>query len=157
MLSFFLNFSSKLDVWMVFCVIFVFSTLLEFAILIFVQKQIFDRKVKKAVDALCREKLLSRSTSRYSGNRESTKSSNRMSLKETNGRNNMKDANVEDVRSPASSVNNLKLVDIPWEDTIENGIVGKEVTEIETETALSNEASEQKHVASQTSRKFLST
>ena len=32
-----------------------FSTLLEFAILIFIQKQAFDRKIKKMVDSLCRE------------------------------------------------------------------------------------------------------
>ena len=142
---------------MVFCVIFVFSTLLEFAILIFVQKQIFDRKVKRAVDALCREKLLSRSVSRCSGNRGSTKSSNRISLKLTNGSNDAKESNDKALRSPTSSANNLKLVDIPWDDTIENGIVGNEILHTETDTTLSQKTSEQKHVASQTSRNSIFT
>ena len=35
------SYSSKLDVWMVFCVIFVFGTLLEFTFLIFLQKHVF--------------------------------------------------------------------------------------------------------------------
>jgi len=35
------SYSSKLDVWMVFCVIYVFGTLLEFTLLIFLQKQVF--------------------------------------------------------------------------------------------------------------------
>ena len=135
---------------MVFCVIFVFSTLLEFAILIFVQKQIFDRKVKKAVDALCKEKLLSRSVSRCSGKRGSNKSFHRMSIKSMNGSNDTKEANIDAVRSPTSSAKSLKLVTIPWEDTIENGMVGN-ITHTETDDTLSNKASEQKHVASQTS------
>ena len=126
---------------MVFCVIFVFSTLLEFAILIFVQKQIFDRKVKKAVDALCKEKLLSISVSRCSGKRGSNKSFHR---------------NVDAERSPTSSAKSLKLVTIPWDDTIENGMVGS-ITNTEKDDTLSNKASEQKHKASQTSSNFGST
>ena len=39
------SYSSKLDIWMVFCVIFVFGTLMEFSLLIFLQKQIFAPKV----------------------------------------------------------------------------------------------------------------
>jgi hypothetical protein len=39
------SYSSKLDVWMVFCVIFVFGTLMEFSLLIFLQKQVFSPKV----------------------------------------------------------------------------------------------------------------
>merc|ERR1719300_677330 len=40
------SYSSKLDVWMVFCVIFVFGTLLEFTFLIFLQKHIFATRLK---------------------------------------------------------------------------------------------------------------
>ena len=47
-----LFFSSNLDVWMVFCIIFVFGTLLEFALLIFLQRQIFDAKIKKSLSKL---------------------------------------------------------------------------------------------------------
>lgn len=39
------SYSSKLDIWMVFCVIFVFGTLMEFSLLIFLQKQVFAPKV----------------------------------------------------------------------------------------------------------------
>lgn len=39
------SYSSKLDIWMVFCVIFVFGTLMEFSLLIFLQKQVFGPKV----------------------------------------------------------------------------------------------------------------
>ena len=41
------SYSSKLDIWMVFCVIFVFGTLMEFSLLIFLQKQIFAPKVSE--------------------------------------------------------------------------------------------------------------
>lgn len=55
------SYSSKLDIWMVFCVIFVFGTLMEFSLLIFLQKQVFSPKVilpswKKL---LCRPKNMS--------------------------------------------------------------------------------------------------
>ena len=42
------SYSSKLDVWMVFCVIFVFGTLLEFTLLIFLQKQVFATRLKRS-------------------------------------------------------------------------------------------------------------
>ena len=46
------NYSSKLDVWMVFCVIFVFGTLLEFALLICLEKQVFEAQIKKSLSNL---------------------------------------------------------------------------------------------------------
>ena len=45
-------YSSKLDVWMVFCVIFVFGTLLEFTLLIFLQKQVFATKLQRSLTAI---------------------------------------------------------------------------------------------------------
>ena len=77
-----------------------------------------------------------------------------MSPKLMNGRNDIKDVNVEAVRSPTSSANSFKLVAIPWEDIIENGTVDNELSHNDKDTALINKTCEQKHVASQTSRKF---
>ena len=76
-----------------------------------------------------------------------------MSFKSMNGSNDAKEANVDSQRSPTSSAKSLKLVNIPWEDTIENGMVGN-ITHTETDDTLSNKASEQKHMASQTSSNF---
>ena len=45
------SYSSKLDIWMVFCVIFVFGTLMEFSLLIFLQKQIFAPKVSEEANS----------------------------------------------------------------------------------------------------------
>ena len=46
------SYSSKLDIWMVFCVIFVFGTLMEFSLLIFLQKQIFAPKVSEDTEII---------------------------------------------------------------------------------------------------------
>ena len=55
------SYSSKLDIWMVFCVIFVFGTLMEFSLLIFLQKQVFGPKVilPSWKNLLCRPKATS--------------------------------------------------------------------------------------------------
>ena len=56
------SYSSKLDIWMVFCVIFVFGTLMEFSLLIFLQKQIFAPKVSENTKTqLAEENLTKRS------------------------------------------------------------------------------------------------
>ena len=58
------SYSSKLDIWMVFCVIFVFGTLMEFSLLIFLQKQVFGPKVilPSWKNLLCRPKASSTNT-----------------------------------------------------------------------------------------------
>ena len=58
------SYSSKLDIWMVFCVIFVFGTLMEFSLLIFLQKQVFGPKVilPSWKNLLCRPKATSTNT-----------------------------------------------------------------------------------------------
>ena len=71
-----LFYSSKLDVWMVFCVIFVFGTLLEFALLIALQKQVFDAKIKKSLTELSME--TTRAGNEYGKRRSIIRNSNSM-------------------------------------------------------------------------------
>ena len=140
---------------MVFCVIFVFSTLFEFAILIFVQKQIFDRKIKKAVDELCRERLLSRSASRFSGHKVSIKSSNRISPTSINGNDdgNQQNANPE---YPTSLSTDNDIVEImSRDDVFKNGIIGSETNQSDKNTPPRDTRSKTKNVSSQTSSKFV--
>lgn len=65
------SYSSKLDVWMVFCVIFVFGTLMEFSLLIFLQKQVFAPKVSRPTwkQLLCRPSSSSMAGSLRMGSR----------------------------------------------------------------------------------------
>ena len=148
-------FSSKLDVWMVFCVIFVFSTLLEFAILIFVQKQIFDRKIKKAVDELCRERLLSRSASRFSGNRVSIKSSNKISPTSINGNDDGNQGNADPEYSTSLSTDNGMVEIRSRDEIIENGIMGSETNQSDKNMPPRDTRSKWKNVSSQTSSNFV--
>ena len=60
-------YSSKLDVWMVFCVIFVFGTLLEFTLLIFLQKQVFATKLQRSLTAISMVRSQARGGSINSG------------------------------------------------------------------------------------------
>jgi len=59
---------------MVFCVIFVFATLVQFAILLFLQKQIFGARIQKAYSSLADRTGHSRTGSKH-GNRLSRSSS----------------------------------------------------------------------------------
>ena len=59
---------------MVFCVIFVFATLVQFAILLFLQNQVFGARIQKAYSSLANRTGHSRTGSRY-GNRLSRSSS----------------------------------------------------------------------------------
>ena len=59
--------SSKLDVWMVFCVIFVFGTLLEFTLLIFLQKQVFATRLQRSLTAISMVRSQARAGSITSG------------------------------------------------------------------------------------------
>ena len=61
------TYSSKLDVWMVFCVIFVFGTLLEFTLLIFLQKQVFATKLQRSLTAISMVRSQARGGSINSG------------------------------------------------------------------------------------------
>ena len=140
---------------MVFCVIFVFSTLLEFAILIFVQKQIFDRKIKKAVDELCRDRLLSRSASRFSGNGVSIKSSNKISSTSINGNDNGNQEIADPEYSTSLSTDNGMVEIRSSDDIIENGIIGNETNRSEKNTPPRDTRSKRKNGSSQTSSNFI--
>ena len=148
-------FSSKLDVWMVFCVVFVFSTLLEFAILIFIQKQAFDRKIKKMVDSLCREKLLSRSASRYSRGRGSIRSCNIGSIKVMNGIDNIKEGNDEEESSANFDKGNVSWKAGSWENVVENKTIRRNGDQSCTRKLLNSQKRTGKNVTSQNSRMFL--
>ena len=128
-----------------------FSTLLEFAILIFVQKQIFDRRIKKAVDALCRNKLLSRSASRYSGNRGSIKSSHRMSIKSINEKEDMR-KDKDDTESSQTLISEKDALEKKsWEGIIGNGTMGNETNQSDKSTTISNNSTKRRDRSSQTS------